>query len=67
MLSFVKDDSNYDNRDLNKSAKARAPYICEQSRKKDPIQQGTFDSGALDLLQNYDGTKRSWIWVMWHL
>jgi len=35
------------------------------SRKKDLIQQGTFDSGALDLLQNY-GAKRSWIWVMWH-
>ncbi|KAH9977468.1 hypothetical protein BJV74DRAFT_888447 [Russula compacta] len=35
------------------------------SRKKDPIQQGVFDSGALDLLQTY-GAKRSWIWVMWH-
>jgi hypothetical protein len=35
------------------------------SRQKDPIQQGVFDSGALDLLQTY-GAKRSWIWVMWH-
>jgi hypothetical protein len=35
------------------------------SRKKDLIQQGVFDSGALDLLQSY-GAKRSWIWVMWH-
>jgi hypothetical protein len=35
------------------------------SRKKDPIQQGVFDSGALDLLRTY-GAKRSWIWVMWH-
>jgi len=35
------------------------------SQKKDPIQQGVFDSGALDLLQTY-GAKRSWIWVMWH-
>ncbi|KAI9440278.1 hypothetical protein F5148DRAFT_1258734 [Russula earlei] len=35
------------------------------SRRKDPIQQGIFDSGALDLLQTY-GAKRSWIWVMWH-
>ena len=35
------------------------------SRKKDPIQEGVFDSGALDLLRTY-GAKRSWIWVMWH-
>jgi len=35
------------------------------SRKKDLIQQGVFDSGALDLLRTY-GAKRSWIWVMWH-
>jgi uncharacterized membrane protein YagU involved in acid resistance len=35
------------------------------SRKKDPIQEGVFDSGALDLLRSY-GAKRSWIWVMWH-
>jgi hypothetical protein len=35
------------------------------SRKPDPIQQGVFDSSALDLLQSY-GAKRSWIWVMWH-
>lgn len=35
------------------------------SQKKDLIQQGVFDSGALDLLQTY-GAKRSWIWVMWH-
>ncbi|KAH9056289.1 hypothetical protein EDB87DRAFT_1258240 [Lactarius vividus] len=35
------------------------------SRKRDPIQQGLFDSGTLDLLQSY-GAKRSWIWIMWH-
>jgi hypothetical protein len=35
------------------------------SRKKDPIQEGVFDSNALDLLRSY-GAKRSWIWVMWH-
>ena len=35
------------------------------SRKKDLIQEGVFDSGALDLLRTY-GAKRSWIWVMWH-
>jgi hypothetical protein len=35
------------------------------SRKPDPIQQGVFDSSALDLLQSY-GAKRSWIWLMWH-
>ncbi len=35
------------------------------SRKKDPIQEGVFDSGALDLLRSY-GAKPSWIWVMWH-
>jgi hypothetical protein len=35
------------------------------SRKSDPIQQGLFDSGTLDLLQSY-GAKRSWIWIMWH-
>ena len=35
------------------------------SRKRDPIQQGIFDSGSLDLLQTY-GAKSSWIWVMWH-
>ncbi|KAH9961822.1 hypothetical protein BC827DRAFT_261802 [Russula dissimulans] len=91
LLSFIKDDSNYESRDLNKSAKHAlliftysALFFClsatisgliltdefgelpvRASRRKDPIQQGTFDSGALDLLQNY-GAKRSWIWVMWH-
>jgi len=91
LLSFVKDDSNFENRDLNKSANHAlliftycALFFClsatisgliltdefgelpvRASRKRDPIQQGTFDSGALDLLQNY-GAKRSWIWVMWH-
>ncbi|KAI0247275.1 hypothetical protein BJV78DRAFT_1133637, partial [Lactifluus subvellereus] len=35
------------------------------SRKRDPIQQGMFDSGSLDLLQSY-GAKESWVWVMFH-
>ncbi|KAI0300710.1 hypothetical protein B0F90DRAFT_1668248 [Multifurca ochricompacta] len=35
------------------------------SRRSDPIQQGVFDSGTLDLLQTY-GAKCSWVWVMWH-
>ncbi|KAI0247261.1 hypothetical protein BJV78DRAFT_950422 [Lactifluus subvellereus] len=35
------------------------------SRKSDPIQQGLFDSGTLDLLQSY-GAKESWVWVMFH-
>ncbi|KAI0263547.1 hypothetical protein BC834DRAFT_844438 [Gloeopeniophorella convolvens] len=35
------------------------------SRKSDPIQQGTFDSGVIALLETY-GAKRGWLWVMWH-
>jgi hypothetical protein len=43
----------------------KLPMRASGSRKSDPIQQGLFDSGTLDLLQRY-GAKRSWIWIMWH-
>jgi len=91
LLSFVKDESNYSSRHIDKSARHAlliftytALFFClsatisgliltdefgelpvRASRKKDPIQEGVFDSGALDLLRTY-GAKRSWIWVMWH-
>jgi hypothetical protein len=35
------------------------------SRRRDPIQQGTFDSSTLDLLRDY-GAKRSSVWIIWH-
>jgi len=91
LLTFIKDEAHYANKDLNRSARHAlliftysALFFCvsatisglilmdqfgelpvRASRKKDPIQQGVFDSGALDLLRTY-GAKRSWIWVMWH-